>query len=285
MNLSVEPQPNNFGASVRGVDLAAATEGPEAASRFAKLRELWLRYQVLAFPEQPLSHAQLARVTQAFGGFGQEPYLVPLADNPRIVEIRRGATEQASPFGTSWHSDWSFQAEPPAATLLHSKIVPPRGGDTCFADGVRAFADLSAEEQRYLRTLTGIHSARRSYSPSGYFATDPQARSMKIRSDVSAYATEHHPVVRTHPESQREVLWINSVYTIGIRELPGEAGAALLEKLCAHATRADYIYRHRWEPQTLLIWDNRSVQHCATGGYDGHERVMHRTTTAGTRPF
>ena len=285
MTLRVEPQPNNFGAIIRGIDLASAVEASDAAEQFAQLREIWLQYQVLAFPEQPLCHDALTRVTQAFGGFGHEPYLAPLDDNPRIVEIRRSASEQASPFGTSWHSDWSFQPEPPAATLLHSKIVPPCGGDTCFADGVRAFADLPAEEQDYLRTLTGIHSARRSYSPTGYFATDPKARSMRIRSDSSAYATQEHPIVRTHPESGREVLWLNSVYTIGIRELAGDAGTALIDRLCAHATQASYVYRHRWEPQTLVIWDNRSVQHCATGGYDGYERVMHRTTTAGTRPF
>lgn len=284
-DLLVEPQSDGFGATIRGVDLAALTLSKDAAAEFQTLRALWLQYQVLAFPQQQLSHEALGRVTQAFGEFGSEPYLEPMQQHPRIVEIRRSATERASPFGTSWHSDWSFKAEPPAATLLYSRVVPPQGGDTWFADGVRAFAALPAAEQTQLRKLTGIHSARRSYSPTGYFATDSAERSMKIRSDDSAYATQNHPIVRTHPETQRPALWVNGVYTIGIRELPGQAGEALLQRLCTHATQSEFLYRHRWEPDMLVLWDNRSVQHCASGGYDGHERIMLRTTTAGCQPY
>ncbi|MEM1435173.1 MAG: TauD/TfdA family dioxygenase [Pseudomonadota bacterium] len=282
--LRVHAQPNDFGARISGVDLAAAAAAPERGSLFAELRALWLRYQVLAFPEQRLSNEALTAVTRCFGAVGSEPYLEGMAQAPEIVRIHRAATEQATPFGTSWHSDWSFQAQPPAATILYSRIVPPRGGDTCFADGIRAFDALDSARQAQLRTLTALHSARRSYSPSGYFATDRTPRSMRIRSDRSAYAVQEHPLIRTHPESGREALWVNPVYTIGIKELPGATGQAMLERLCAHSTQPEYVYRHQWEPDMLVIWDNRSVQHCATGGYDGYERLMHRTTVAGDTP-
>ncbi|MEM6707288.1 MAG: TauD/TfdA family dioxygenase [Pseudomonadota bacterium] len=289
MALRVDPQPNSFGARIDGVDLNTATavsthSGQDSGALFERLRDLWLRYQVLVFPDQNLDEDGLVRVTQAFGPCGSEPYLTPSQRHPRVVEIRRARNEAASPFGVSWHSDWSFKAQPPAATLLLSKVVPPRGGDTWFADGFRAYDALPAEEQCTLEGLTAIHSARRSYSPTGYFATDQAPRAMAIKTDPSAYATQTHPVVRTHPESGRKALWINGVYTVGIRELPGPRGDALIERLCRHATQPEYVYQHRWEANMLVIWDNRSVQHCATAGYDGYERVMHRTTTAGSVP-
>ena len=93
-----------------------------------------------------------------------------------------------------------------------------------------------------------------------------------------------HPLVRTHPETGRRVLWVNAVYTIGIQGMPDGPAQALLERLCRHATDDRFVYRHRWAPDMLTMWDNRSVQHCARGGYDGHRRVMHRTTVAGDRP-
>jgi taurine dioxygenase len=107
---------------------------------------------------------------------------------------------------------------------------------------------------------------------------------MKILPSEAAYDVQEHPVVRTHPETGRKALWVNAVYTIGIKDMPAEASAWTVKRLCTHATSDPFVYRHRWAADMLTMWDNRSVQHCARGGYDGHLRVMHRTTVAGDQP-
>ena len=107
---------------------------------------------------------------------------------------------------------------------------------------------------------------------------------MRIQPSDDAYAIERHPLVRVHPETGREGLFINWVYTIGIDGLPTAEGEALLQRLLQHCVREEFIYRHRWAPNMLVLWDNRCLQHQATGGYDGHHRLMHRTTLAGGRP-
>ena len=279
-NLEVSPQAHDFGARVEGLDLSKALS--EQAVR--ELRDLWLSYQILFFPDQPLTHAQLERFTRYFGAHGNDPYVQAIEGHPNVLEIRREPDEQVSPFGGSWHSDWSFQAEPPSATILHSKVVPPQGGDTLYADGVRAYAALDAGFAAELEQLTAIHSARRPYSHEGYRRTGGERRSMTILPSDEAWATQEHPVVRTHPETGRKALWVNPVYTIGIKGMPEQEADALLAELFAHALAAEFVYAHKWQPNMLTMWDNRSVQHCAQGGYDGYLRVMHRTTVAGTTP-
>ncbi|MCB1683180.1 MAG: TauD/TfdA family dioxygenase [Pseudomonadales bacterium] len=280
MSLSVRPNPTGFGAAVSGIDLSR----PLAPRAVAELRALWLQHQVLWFPDQPLNHDQLATFSLSFGPFGHDPYVKPVDGHPHILEVRREPREKTTPFGASWHSDWSFQQTPPSATILHAKVVPAQGGDTLFADAYAAWDALTALEQAELETLTAIHSARRPYSREGFLAGGGAQRSMTILPSDSALAVQEHPLVRTHPETGRRALWINAVYTIGIRELSDVDAQALIRRLCAHATEDRFVYRHRWQQDMLTMWDNRCVQHCAQGGYDGELRVMHRTTVAGDAP-
>lgn len=280
MSLTIRAAANDFGATVTGVDLVNLDEEALVA-----IRRAWLAHQVLGFPDQPMSHDELAAFTLQIGPFGNDPYVAPIREHEHILEIRREPDEPVAPFGGAWHSDWSFQPTPPSATILHAKIVPPVGGDTHYADGYRAFEALSAAEQSELRDMTALHSARRPYSHQGFFAGGGDKRSMKILPSDTALEIHEHPVVRTHPETGRDALWVNSVYTIGIKNVPAAESEALVKRLCAHAVQEQFVYRHRWHKDMLTMWDNRSVQHCAQGGYDGHRRVMHRTTVAGDAPF
>ena len=279
--MNIEPQPDGFGACITGVDLSQRLNDDAVSA----LRSAWLRHQVLCFPHQPLTLPELERFTRYFGEYGNDPYVTPIDGHPNVLEIRREAQENASPFGSSWHSDWSFQATPPSATILHAREIPPYGGDTLYADGYRAYDALTKELRARCQTLTAVHSARRPYSHAGFAAGGGQHRSMNIRPSDSALATQRHPVVRTHPETQRKALWVNPVYTVGIDGLSEADGQALLRVLCNHALQDRFIYRHRWQPHMLTMWDNRCVQHCAQGGYDGHRRIMYRTTVAGDRPY
>jgi taurine dioxygenase len=257
----------------------------ESAGLVDEIRQAWLTHQVVSFADQPLAVHELERFTLQLGDFGHDPFVQPLPEHQHILEVKREANETVAPFGSGWHSDWSFQAQPPSATILHAKLVPKTGGDTLFADGRAAFATLEPGLSRAIEGLTAVHSARRPYSHQGFRASGGERRSMRIVPSDSALATQEHPIVRTHPETGRQALWVNPVYTVTIKGLSDTESADLLARLFAHYLQDKFIYRLRWSSDMLTLWDNRSVVHRALGGYDGQRRSMYRTTIAGDTPY
>jgi taurine dioxygenase len=277
--LTITRNESGFGAEVTGLDLSRRLP----AKTIAAVKRAFLAHGVLWFPDQPLSHDQLEAFTLQLGPFGWDPYVAPLEGRPHILEVRRDPDEKASVFGGGWHSDWSFQPTPPSATILHAKVVPPVGGDTLYADAVAAYEALSPAFQRMLAPLTTIHSAARPYGPSGHFAKEDAGRSMKILWSAEAEKTQVHPLVRQLLDGRR-ALFINPTYVVGIEGFSEAESGALLGFLYKHMLSDAFIYRHAWSANMLTMWDNRRAMHNATGGYDGHQRVMHRTTVAGERP-
>ena len=233
------------------------------------------------FPEQKLSLEQYENFSQCFGPYGKEPFLIPMREHPHIVKVHRKPDEEAAHFGGAWHSDWSFQSAPPSATMLYSEIIPPRGGDTLFANTADAYDDLTNEMKKKIKNMRCIHSAKVPYAKNGVYATEGKKRTMKIHTSDEANKTMSHPLVRTHKETGRKTLFINPVYTIEIEGLTKEYSDSLLFELFIHMAQEKYLYRHKWEPNMLIMWDNRTVMHMAEGGYDGHERLLHRITIAG----
>ena len=278
--LSVTPEASGFGAVVEGIDLSR----PLAEAVRRDLLAAWAEHAVLSFPNQTLSLDQLEAATLQFGPFGVDPFITPMAGHPNVLELRREPDETATNFGAGWHSDWSFQPEPPAATLLHAQVVPPVGGDTLFADCAGAYDALSPAMKALLAPLRAVHSASRAYGTQGVFARETEKRTMQIVVSPEADKTHAHPLVRTHPVSGRKALFVSPVYTVGIEGVTPEEGQAILGFLFRHMTQEAFVFRHRWAKDTLLIWDNRRTVHFAEGGYDGHLRVMHRTTVAGEVP-
>lgn len=280
-HITVTPNPGGFGAEIRGADLAQ----PLTQDVVAEIKRAWHAHGVVFFPDQDLTPSGLEGVTKAMGGYGLTEFIVPMEGHPNVLELRREPEETASHFGGGWHTDYTFQEKPPAATILYGHIVPPIGGDTLFADGRAAYLALSDKMKAFLNDLRGIHSAVLPYSKEGFYGNenDP-TRSLKIVPSDSAKDERAHPIIRTHPGTGEKILWINRVYTIGIDELNAEEGKALLDFLCAFSTKDEFVYRHKWQRNMLTMWDNRRVQHFADAGFDGHRRVMWRTTTAGTVP-
>ena len=278
--LSVTPEASGFGAVVEGIDLSR----PLAEAVRRDLLAAWAEHAVLSFPNQTLSLDQLEAATLQFGPFGVDPFIKPMAGHPNVLELRREPDETATNFGAGWHSDWSFQPEPPAATLLHAQVVPPVGGATLFADCAGAYDALSPAMKALLAPLRAVHSASRAYGTQGVFARETEKRTMQIVVSPEADKTHAHPLVRTHPVSGRKALFVSPVYTVGIEGVTPEEGQAILGFLFRHMTQEAFVFRHRWAKDTLLIWDNRRTVHFAEGGYDGHLRVMHRTTVAGEVP-
>lgn len=284
--LKVRPQPSGFGAEVTGVDLSRPLDAPV----LAEVKDAFARHGVLSFPGQPLSLDELEAFTLQIGPFGDDPYVAPMDGHPNVLEVRREPDEKVSVFGGGWHSDWSFQPQPPMATLLRSQVIPPVGGDTLYCDGTRAYEALSDDMKAKLAPLQAIHTAGHAYGSKGVYAREAEAgggvlpRAMPIIFNETADKTHVHPLVRTHPVTGRKALFISPVYTHGVVGMTQEDGYALLRELFDHMHQDRFIYRHVWAPDMLLMWDNRCTTHHALGGYDGHLRVMHRTTVTGDTP-
>lgn len=276
MSLTVSPSGQSCGATVTGVDLS----GELTAKLIADIRAAWLQHKVLAFAGQQMDDDALERFTIAMGGFGEDPFFAPIKGRQNIAAILREADETSPLFAENWHSDWSFLAEPPSGTCLLAVDIPPTGGDTLFANQIAAFNALTPERQEFLRALTAIHSAQLAYAPDGSYGEKDTGRSMDIRPDESARATQTHSLVQRHSETGEEALYSTLGYIIGIEGMDQADAIALLSELAQWQSRDEFVYRHRWEPDMLVMWDNRSVLHKATGGYEGHRRELHRTTIA-----
>ncbi len=280
MPIEVNVQPAPCGALVRGLDLSVPVDG----TQLAELRSLWLKHQVLAFADQALSVSDLERFAQAIGPFGPDPYFESIPGHPHVAQVRREADETSSIFADSWHSDWSFLASPPAATLLYGDIIPPVGGDTLFANQYDAWDALPESTKALLRGRQGVHSARRGYARDGRYGEADKGRSMAIRYDDSALATQLQPIARQHPETGRVALYVSPGYTIGIEGMPDSEAQAVLSELFTHQCRPEFVYRHRWSQGMLVMWDNRCLVHAAIGGYQGYRRLLHRITVGERSP-
>ena len=276
MGLKVEPSGQACGARVTGLDLKAEL----GDALVAELREVWLEHHVLAFPEQFLNDDDLERFTLAMGGFGEDPFFAPIPGRQHIAAIRREADEQSLLFAENWHADWSFQARPPAGTCLNAVDIPPHGGDTLFANQHLAWEALPADKQALYADLIAIHSARLPYAPNGTYGARDKGRSMDIRPSEEALATQTHPLVPAHPETGRRGFYSTLGYIIGIEGMAQDQAIALLMELQAWQGDERFVFAQKWEPGMLVMWDNRSVLHRATGGYEGYRRELHRTTIA-----
>jgi taurine dioxygenase len=203
---------------------------------------------------------------------------------PEVIRVVKEADEGAAfNFGGAWHSDFSFQNEPPSFTILSAVDVPPWGGDTCFASMTAAWSALHEPMQIRLRALNAVHSARDAYSPKMQ-ALHTGMSGMQIVCDESANDHRVHPLVPVHPETGKEVLFFNRAYVRDIEEMPNDEAQSLMSFLHLHTTDVKFMYRHRWQSGDVVIWDNRSTQHVALNDYAGFRRELRRTTIAGESP-
>jgi len=276
MAIEVTRQKASCGALIRGVDLTKDLTSDEVA----EIRAAWLKHQVVAFPDQPMEIADIERFATYMGPNGEDPYIEAIAGHPRVVQVKREADEKTPIFAETWHSDWSFLKRPPAATVLYGNIIPPTGGDTLFSNQYAAWEALSGSMRALLKDKMAIHSARKGYAKDGMYGERDKGRSMAIRYGDSALKTQLHPLARPHTETGRLALYVSPGYTIGIDGIPDDEAIPILKELYAHQARPEFVYRHKWAQRMLIMWDNRSVIHAATGGYEGHRRLLHRITVA-----
>jgi len=274
--LTITPTGESCGAEVTGIDLSQPLEG----SVLSEVRAAWLEHHVLVFPNQTISDQQLESITQSFGRFADDPYFVPMESSDHVVALTRRADETAPVFAESWHTDWSFQEDPPIGTCLYSLTIPPVGGNTGFINQHKALAEMPEELRARLQGKKALHSAGVAYAPDGMYGEREKDsdRSMKILYSEDAREVQAHDFIKVHEENGKEGLFGCLGYILGVQDMePDEANALILE-MYQWQTRPEFQYTHKWKENMLVIWDNRSVLHKANGGYDGYDRELHRTT-------
>ncbi len=278
MALDVRPLTGTVGAEVFGVDLNTLSD-PE----FEELVAAWHRHEVLVIRNQNLSLAQQEAFTLRVGPFGDTPFVEPVDGHPNVIMVVK-ETHEAANFGGAWHSDWSFQPEPPSATILYAIEVPDAGGDTAFASMAKAYETLPDNLRDEVGGLIALHSATLPYGANGLYSSVKPA-AMTINTSAVGDEVHRHPLVREHAATGRKSLFCNPTYTIGIEGMDDADSAKLLRQVYAHATKLEFMCRVRWQPGTLTMWDNRSVMHYAINDYEGIRREMRRTTVAGEAPI
>lgn len=267
-----------LGAEITGISLAD-TLSDEV---IAELRQALLDHLVIFFRDQVLTPEQQIAFARRFGPLEQHDFVKGMDDYPEIIRVVREADETSMNFGGTWHSDVTHQECPALGSILYAVEVPPFGGDTLFSNQYLAYEALSPGMQRMLDGMTAIHSARGPFAPDGRSKTN--WRNMKVEMSEKAYEETEHPVIRTHPETGRKMLYVNRTFTIRFKDMTEQESAPLLEYLFKHASHERFTCRFRWTDGAVAFWDNRAVLHHALGDYAGHRRELRRVTISGDRP-
>jgi taurine dioxygenase len=273
--LEVRPIAGALGAEVLGVDLSKDLDD----EMIAEIRRIWLENCVIFFRDQDLSPARFLTFGKRFGKVIEYPFIKGLEEYPEIIPVIKLEHEKTN-FGGVWHSDTSYLEVPPMATMLIAREVPPRGGDTLFANTYLAYETLSDGMKRLLDGLIAINSSAKADVSR---TREDRVKDMR-RTDAKAEYVGEHPVVRTHPETGRKALYVNVAHTLRFKDMTVEESAPILNYLYQHQTRPEFTCRFTWRVGSIAFWDNRCALHNPINDYHGYRRVMHRLTLAGDKP-
>ncbi len=272
-NFTVEPLTGALGAEIGGLDLARVDD--EAV---AELRAALNAHLVLFFRDQHMTPEQHLALAGRFGPIVEHPYVECMAEHPGIIEIVKQADEEHN-WGGGWHTDMSFDPKPPLGAILYAREVPPWGGDTLFANLYLAYESLSDGMKRMLEGLKAVH---RSLPAAGY---STRFGGMAGRGDGELFGEQ--PVIRTHPETGRKLLFVNRAFTWKLAGMSEAESDPILDYLYDQTERPAFTCRFRWRQNSVAFWDNRAVIHDALSDYHparmgkGFRRVMHRATIGG----
>jgi taurine dioxygenase len=269
----VSPLTGALGAEISGVQLGTLNE-----AQFAEVHAAFLQHQVVFFRDQDITREQHKAFGRRFGGLHVHPFLQPLKDegHPEFVVLE---SDEKHPFvAEAWHSDVTFQDAPPLGSVLRCVAAPEFGGDTMWANMYAAYEALSSAMQRLIEGLTAIHDTSRTFSRDTYKTEHIGGK--RAEQVVSA----EHPVVRTHPETGRKALFVNSTFTDSITGMKSAESAALLGFLYRHIESPDFSCRFRWRKNSVAFWDNRCTQHRVVADNLAAYRRMERVTINGDKP-
>ena len=280
LGLVVEPCGPVLGAQVRGVRVGDTVDEDTAAA----LRALLNGHKVLFLRDLDLTREQHLALGRVFGSLEGHPVIAHVPGHPEILDIRGAEGRVADSDGDrrfraldKWHSDVTFRARPSFGAVLRARELPPIGGDTLWCDAAAAYEGLSDEVKARIDGRTATHDLLHDFGD----RIAPERR----EAIAAEFPPQHHPVVRTHPETDKRVLFVNASFTSRIDDMDDAEGAGLLRHLLDQFKTPEYQVRFRWTPNAVAIWDNRSTQHYPVADYWPAKRRMERVTVAGDAPF
>jgi taurine dioxygenase len=268
--IQVKPIAGALGAEISGVNLRTMDD-----ETFKEIKVAWLEHLVVFFRDQSITPEQQIAFAKRFGEIHHHPFMKSMDEYPDILEIIKEEGDTKA-FGEVWHTDQMFNPKPAKATILYAKETPDAGGDTLFANMYRAYEELSSGMQKLIANLHAVHYAG--------------SRKLENTAADRAHAEEQrrlsppvaHPVVRVHPETGRKAIYLGEK----VKRFDGmteEESRPLIDYLNRHATQPEFVYRHQWQPNDIVLWDNRCTMHQALGDFDETQsRYMERSTLLGT---
>ena len=265
-----------IGAIIQGVQLDEKLD----ENTFSDIYSAFLKYQVIFFRNQNFIPESLISFAKNIGSPIIYPFVKGLDSFPEITPILKKETD-VNNFGGIWHSDTTYQNEPPKGTMLYAIEVPEFGGDTEFSNQYLAYERLSNEMKIFLEK-------KKAFNISG------KSEVTKTRSDVLKHSSLNlknnkleaiHPVVRTHPETKKKCLYINQAHTTHFVGMSEEESMPVLKYLFKHQINSEFTCRFKWKKGSVAIWDNRCTLHNPINDYHGSRRLMHRITFQGDKPF
>ncbi|MBS0355848.1 MAG: TauD/TfdA family dioxygenase [Proteobacteria bacterium] len=279
----IRPFDAAVGAEVIGLDLTQ----PVGDADFRHIHRAHLDHHVLIFRDQHITPAQQVDFSRRFGPLQIHVlHQFALPDHPEVL-IVSNIRENGQPIGLGdaghfWHSDISYVDKPSLGSFLHAQELPAEGGDTLFANQHSAYDALPAELRKAIAPLRAEHSYLAKYEE---LRSRSPWRPKLSQEQIDQVKPVVHPVVRTHPETGRKALFVSEHFTTRIVDVPEDESRQILAELFDLGTRPEHVYRHAWQPQDMVFWDNRSVMHVAAGTPEHLRRKLYRTTIEGDAPF
>ena len=281
MTITITPLHPAIGAEIRGVDLRSEID-PET---FQTIHDAWMDNLVVVFPNQPITDEEHVAFTRYFGEpeiFHQsiirsramrEIFRVSNVDDDGVLMPPSHPTVQQVSLAQLWHTDSSYRAMPCVGSLLHGVEISRTGGETQFINMYMVYDDLPDSLRRQVENRRARHD----------FSNLHRLRDLKPQTEEekAAMPPAWQPMVRIHPVTERKSLYISPIYNDAIEGMDDAAARQLIEDLTDFAAQPRYIYKHKWEPHDVLMWDNRCTVHAVTPHDPTERRVMHRTTIMG----
>jgi taurine dioxygenase len=275
--MRIKPLTPTIGAIIEDVDLSQKV----SRDLFEQIHAAFLTHQVIFFEDQHLTPEQHRDFAAMFGALHTHPLYPGVPEAPELFILDNHASNPTD--NDAWHTDVTFIETPPMASILYARLLPPSGGDTCWSSMKAALEGLSPSMRDFLAGLDAVHDFARGFPARGRVAG--QAGGDKYAEELARHPPVIHPVVRTHPETGCDGLFVNYGFTERIKGLRRPESDAILRMLFEHIQKPEFVVRWRWSDNAIAMWDNRITQHYAVNDYLPHRRVMHRATVLGDRPY
>ncbi len=264
-----------LGAEILGINLVESL----AEDMQVEIRQLLNEHEVLFFRDQPIEPAQQRDLASIFGPLQTHPAYGTIDGFPEVMVLE--STKEKPSKIEVWHSDMTFRQHPPSVTVLRGIVIPEVGGDTLFSSMTTAYDTLSTGMQQYLDGLVAVHDFTQGFKES---LAEPGGRE-RLADAVAANPPVRHPVIQTHPETGKKVLFVNALFTSHIEGLPPLESAEILRFLYAHAALPEHTCRFNWRPDSIVMWDNRSTHHKPVNDFFPATRRLNRVVSEGDMPY